>query len=261
MDPRRVDLLLQYAIACAAHQAPPRDELSTEHLQKLVYLADLEHARGRGRGRGYTGARWEFARLGPTCAKVQARVEPVMTALGIEARPSASERGGDWMFACSDRALRERLDGELPLHVSRAIKKATREFAGASELPALLTAVYRTGPMLRAAPGEALQLERVRPRRSTRDAGEAAPALTPKQQKRRRERARELKARLSEQRRMRGPGRDGRVRQHLPAYSRELLAALEQHARAPEPAPDNTFTLQVDDSSWRGPGRSETDVP
>ncbi|MCA9719579.1 MAG: hypothetical protein KC468_33240, partial [Myxococcales bacterium] len=110
MDPERVDRLLVYAVACAAHHEPPRDELTREHLYKLVYLADLEHARGAGRGAGYTGARWVFGRRGPRCPALADRLDDALARAGAELRPPEPGLRRADAFALAGRELRDRLD-------------------------------------------------------------------------------------------------------------------------------------------------------
>ncbi|MCA9693133.1 MAG: hypothetical protein KC636_26290, partial [Myxococcales bacterium] len=228
LDPQRVDLLLQYALACAAHWEGPRsaeDEaspgvgLTAVSLIRYVYCADLEHARRHGVA--FTGARWTFGHSGVAAREVEGRIPPALAAIG--ALEGEEGGGGELTYRTDDLALWDRLDPALPLQVSRAVRRAVREHG--AETRALAASFVRARPFTRAAPGEALAFGLARAVEAPR-----APEddETARQRKRRREQLRAARAALTERRRTRGPGRIGQVRLFLPRYEPAVLAALEQ---------------------------------
>lgn len=94
MDPVRVDLLLQYALACAAQREPPANELSRRALVLYVYAADLGYAQAHGES--YTGASWRFGARGLEAPEVEARVTPATAAIGVAPlRSLGVDDGGD----------------------------------------------------------------------------------------------------------------------------------------------------------------------
>ncbi|MEZ4381182.1 MAG: hypothetical protein R3A79_07525 [Nannocystaceae bacterium] len=298
MDPRRVDRLLQYALACAAQREPPV-ELSPRALALYVYAADLAHAQATGEP--CSGAAWYFDGHGPQAPEVDARVAPAMAAIGVEPRPAgaaqdaeedadaaddrADEGDGDgedeeddlaWgeggegrgdalelarpVYVCGDRGLLDALDGDLPLRASRGLRRAFRGHG--SDLRGLLGELLCARPLLAAAPGERLDLRGARGPAAA--AEEARDGATAKQRKRRGERLREIRAALAQRREARGPGRDGHRRLFLPTFDAAVIAGLVEVAGlAPGPAGGDRVTrrLRIDPACWGAPLRSCDDVP
>ncbi|HFE45935.1 MAG TPA: hypothetical protein ENJ18_10670 [Nannocystis exedens] len=129
----------------------PDNSLTTTFLTKIVYLADLAHAEREGDT--FTSARWMFLHFGPWSAQVVNRIEPATVAAGGQIRRF---EGG---VAYSLRRGQQEPPPLLPPHVSTTVRKAIRTYRG--ETQRLLHHVYRTGPMLRAAPEEELVFARV----------------------------------------------------------------------------------------------------
>ena len=156
MDFERADLVIQYALAVAAEAEDFRDrELGPIHLLKFVYLADLSYARAERQS--FTGAGWRFHKFGPWAVEVFQRLQPAIHSIGASERrfaATANEEGVRWRV--KDTSLASELEPKLPWSVAREVKHAVRQYG--SDTTGLLHFVYRTPPMLRAAPGEALNL-------------------------------------------------------------------------------------------------------
>ena len=157
-DTARVDLLLKYALAVAGQEEPGNRELGAIHLVKYVYLADLAYADRHG-GDTFTAAAWRFHKFGPWSTDVYTRIAPVVAAVGAQERRCSNPRYEDeavrWFV--DEETLADSLERELPLEVTSAIKRAIRQFG--SDTTSLLHEVYRTHPMLHAAPGDMLHFE------------------------------------------------------------------------------------------------------
>ena len=158
-DAARIDLLLQFILAVAGEQDDFRDrELGPIHLLKYVYLADVAHAQRRN-GETFTGAAWRFHHFGPWAGDVFARIEPALIAIGAEVKQMRTTVGDDFiryrLASMSDATrVRERVEEALPGPVQFAVQRAVREFG--QDTSSLLHSVYKTLPMLGAAPEETL---------------------------------------------------------------------------------------------------------
>lgn len=157
MRPDHIDRLVQAALAAASQNDFPNHELGPIHLVKYVYLADLAHARGH-EGDIYTGAPWRFHHFGPWAKEVFERISPAVSAIHAQERVFASKyRQDNCRWSVEGDELLEQLERELPWDVFRAIRNEVSEFG--SDTVSLLHHVYRTPPMLNAAPGEHLRFQ------------------------------------------------------------------------------------------------------
>lgn len=158
MDTKKVDLLIQYALAVAAEEGHPFDrELRPIHLIKYCYLGDLAYAREHG-GQSYTGVPWQFYHYGPWSRDLWQRLEPAARSIGAEEKHFSTARQEDavsWLLA-PGRIDPSSLESRIPGAVASAIKRFVHEFG--SDTVSLLHHVYTTEPMLNAAPGEVLEL-------------------------------------------------------------------------------------------------------
>jgi hypothetical protein len=181
-----VDRLIQFSLLAAGRSEEFLDrELGAIHLLKYVYLADLAYA-ARHAGQTYTGAPWRFHHFGPWANEIHARIEPALMRIG------AVERNIESRFADDSRRWRatddeefEALEHKLPPEVASTLRRRVREFG--HDTTGLLHFVYKTPPMLRAAPGESLVFEST-PHVTVPSS--TAPPLSVKAQKRRAERLR-----------------------------------------------------------------------
>ncbi len=125
------------------------------HLVKYVYLADLAFAEKHG-GETFTGTPWRFHHFGPWSPEVFNRIEPVVQEVGAKVRSISSPKLEEDIkrFSLVDEDLFEQLDRELPLSFTFTIKGLIHLFG--DDTTSLLHHVYRTRPMLEAAPGEQL---------------------------------------------------------------------------------------------------------
>jgi len=151
MTEKNIDAVVAYALAVASELDFPHNSLTITFLTKIVYLADLANAEREGST--FTSARWMFLHFGPWSAEVVSRLEPATLAAGGQIREF---EGG---VAYSLRRGQHDPSRRLPPHLSTAVRKAIRTYCG--ETQRLLHHVYRTGPMLRAAPEEELVFGRV----------------------------------------------------------------------------------------------------
>lgn len=150
-------MVLQFALLVAGEEDKRFDrKLGPIHLIKYVYLADLFHAQKNG-GVTYTGIEWRFHKFGPWSEEVCARIEPALSAINATKKsfPSDYEEDQDWIrWSLRDEKLLEDRAQQLPFSVRVPLRPAVREFGGDRSL--LLDHVYKTMPMLCAAPGEQL---------------------------------------------------------------------------------------------------------
>ena len=257
MDSKKADLVIQYALAVAGEAEDFRDrELGPIHLLKFVYLADLAYARAERQS--FTGASWKFHKFGPWAVDVYQRIRPAIHSMGASERrfsATANEEGVRWRV--KDACLAKDLEPKLPWSVAREVKSAVHQYG--SDTTGLLHFVYRTPPMLMAAPGETLNLLVEEARESVTVPVSTAETKLPEISKTKVKKLQALvRERLEERRR-----------------SRMLVA--------PEPAPryDEVFTKGQDwldglagdpvtaekgqvhfsDEVWKSPGRRDPEIP
>lgn len=153
----KIDLLIQYAILIAGQEDEYFDrQLGPIHLIKYVYLADLAYAE-HNYGETFTGIDWQFYKFGPWSQTVNARIEPALTALGANKKtfPSNFDDKDDWVrWQITDDSLLDDIERELPLPITSRLKRDIHKFG--QDTPSLLSYIYRTSPMLLAAPYENL---------------------------------------------------------------------------------------------------------
>ncbi|HBG31870.1 MAG TPA: hypothetical protein DDW98_14830, partial [Gammaproteobacteria bacterium] len=154
VDAAKADLILQYALLLAGQEDDFFDrQLGPIHLLKYCYLADLIHARYED-GRTFTGANWTFYKFGPWAQDVHARIAPAVRMVQADEKVMASDYGDrqDWFrWWKSDDRLLEAKENALPSCIRRELRPLVHRFG--KDTPALLDFVYRTAPMLDAAPG------------------------------------------------------------------------------------------------------------
>jgi hypothetical protein len=156
MRPDHVDLMIHYALAVAGEADNYRDrELGPIHLLKYVYLGDLAFAKEHG-GEAFSGTRWTFFKFGPWSAEVHSHLPVAVAKIGAQERHFSSKYREDnirWLLLNVDTA---ELGRRLPQPVAAAIRNSVAQ--NANDTVSLLHCVYRTAPMLAAAPGESLIL-------------------------------------------------------------------------------------------------------
>lgn len=157
INQRHIDTVLQYSLLAAGDEDDRFDrQLGPIHLIKYVYLADLFYAR-RHEGETYTGIDWIFYKFGPWSQEVNARIEPALSAIHANKNQFQSnyEDKEDWIrWDLSDDELLNRKERELPPVITMYLKREIHKYL--KDTPSLLDYVYKTKPMLAAAPGERL---------------------------------------------------------------------------------------------------------
>jgi hypothetical protein len=259
LDRARLDTVIQYALSLA------RQELAATHLVKYAYLGDLAFARTH-QGETFTGARWVFLHYGPYSREVHDRVPEAAKVIGAEARGRHGPDGTEFTrYKGGDETLAERLRDQLPAEVASAVRWGVQEHGG--DMPSLLEDVYRTEPMLRAAPGETFDF--APPKGGTvSDESSEAPVTAAEKPKapwkvRMEERERKAQILAEVQRRLRA--RAERKRPGTgpsPRYDdlfAEGVRVMDTHAG--DPVPLGPGEAIFSDSVWRSTSRRNADDP
>lgn len=156
-DLSKVDLLIQYSLLVAGEEDDFMDrDLGPIHLLKYVYLADLAHAE-RKHGQTFTGIDWQFYKFGPWSQVVHERIDPALIAVNAYKKTFESSYEGkdEWFrWSLSNEQLKEEKERQLPISIISRLKRDIHKYG--KDTPGLLDHVYRTPPMLNAAPMELL---------------------------------------------------------------------------------------------------------
>lgn len=261
-DATRVDLLLQFIVAVAAEQDDFHDrELGPIHLLKYVYLADVAFAERHG-GETYTGTTWQFHHFGPWSVQVLNRIEPALTAVGVESKRIPSRFSDDavrYGLRPSDAAqVRARAERELPSAVQFPVSHAIHEFG--SDTGSLLRSVYLTAPMLNASPEEQLNFATVVRETTVAYSPSAETALSKSQKKSRQRRLAEVRAEV--QARLAAREQATGVGQPAPRYDEVFSAGVQWlDSLAGEVVPEREGRLSVADDVWKSEMRREPEIP
>jgi hypothetical protein len=158
MNINKIDLLLKYILVAAGQEDQGNREVGPIHLVKYVYLADLAYAE-KHEGETFTDVPWRFHHFGPWSLEVYNRIEPVIQEVGAVQRSISSPKTEEDIirFSSVNENLFEQLEPELPLSLALTLKKLIHEFG--DDTTSLLHHVYRTMPMVKAAPGEFLSFK------------------------------------------------------------------------------------------------------
>jgi hypothetical protein len=259
MDAERVDLLIQYALAIAAQNDWDGRELGPIHLLKYVYLGDLAHA-SRNNGATFTGADWKFYKFGPWSNAVHDRIRPAVEKLHAIERTFAftADDGEDgegvrWKLEDQTDQLIADIERKIPGTLATAVRKYVREFAGNTS--DLLHHVYRTEPMLHAAPNEMLSFAHAVPEPVPQF--EEPKELTENQKKKLRHAMRALKEQLQQRSKPRYVKADP-----APIYDEafeEGVKAMNRDAGEDLVAVDGEVTFA--DELWKSRGRHDSGAP
>ena len=256
--PDRIHQIMRYAVAVAATQEDgSRRELGPIHLVKYVYLADVAHAEGSVT---FTGLPWRFHHFGPWATEAREQVEPAMALPSIQHRPlPGRERDDGSRWSARDSELAGCLEEKLPAGVIHAVRTAVREFA--NDTSALLHRVYRTPPMLRAAPGESLDFS-TGAETSEVPVTEPQPSLSESEQMRRKAAHDALRDRFQEALAKRRRERAARKKPRPPRYD-EIFARGQEwlDSLAGPPIKPLEGELVVSEEIWKSPTRSEPTIP
>lgn len=183
MNKKKINTIIQYALLVAGQEDDYIDrDLGPIHLIKYVYLADLSHARYNN-GETYTGIRWRFHNFGPWSNDVNNCIEPALEEISAKCKILPSNYDSDYKrWSLTDDALLEKLGVNLPLVVVSVVDSSVHKFK--KDTSSLLEHVYRTEPMLKAAPGEFLDFTSAVPsKRENEEFTSKWSGLTTKKQK------------------------------------------------------------------------------
>jgi hypothetical protein len=261
-DTSRIDLIIQYALLVAGEEDEFIDrQLGPIHLIKYVYLADLTYAQRNG-GQTYTGTDWRFYKFGPWSQAVNERIEPALRAICAEKQtlPSDHEDRDDWVRwrLRDERLLRER-EQQLPVTIKLRLKQYVHKFG--KDTPSLLDHVYRTEPMLSAAPNEYLDFSSVVNEQTEADADPQPlrmDSLSTRKKKQFKERLQQLRAQRK--------GRESRASKLInpvknPRYDEVYEAGIAwlDDLAGPQLTPGDKVAEFTDDV-WQSPARKGEDV-
>lgn len=263
MDIAKVDTLLQYILAVASENDWGERELGPIHLIKYLYLADLDYA-SRHQGETYTGIKWQFFRFGPWSKELNDYMEPSLTAMGANKRTIHSHKFPDFeRWSLSDNSLVRELERQIEVQVALAIKDAVHNYGPYTE--SILHDVYKTKPMLYAAPGEYLDFSKalIEPSSSNDEMSKNETELSVKQKKKRKTKLDSLKeefqARLTEKKKQRE--RQKSV-QPSPRYDTVFFEGVETLEKlAGEEIPLGKITCSFSDEFWKSKARYDPEIP
>ena len=156
LDRDKTERILRFALLSAGEEDTPFERrLGPIHLLKYVYLADLAYA-NRNQGDTYTRAEWRFHKFGPWCNDVHLAIDPALRSMGAERRDFRSDFGSDdWVrYSMRNPQMLNDERRRLPPAITVALKRDVHRFGG--DTASLLDHVYKTAPMLNAAPSETL---------------------------------------------------------------------------------------------------------
>ncbi len=192
----RVDQIVQFVVLLRGQEDNPGDrQLGPIHILKFVYLADLEYARDNG-GQTFTSIDWKFHKFGPWSPVVHQRIPAALKAInadGFTYESSREDREDCQRWSKSDETLFKQHEKDLPFAIRMALSSAVHRYGKDTE--SLLDYVYKTEPMLRAAPGELLRFDGLISQRKTTSA-ETPSARTERQDKKLRAKMKKLREQL-----------------------------------------------------------------
>ncbi len=147
---------MTYILATAGESEEYQErELGRLHIIKYIYLADLWYAE-KHVGQTWTGIDWEFYRFGPWSTALYIHMQGALDATGAEHKsyPSAYSEEDYDRWCLRDEETRARAERVVGMEITGVITSLVRHYANYTA--DLLDFVYRTPPMLRAAPRERL---------------------------------------------------------------------------------------------------------
>ena len=161
IDDKKIDLIIQFALLVAGQEDDFFSrKLGPIHLLKYVYLADVYYAE-KHVGETFTDTDWVFFNFGPWSPYVHSRIEPSLQYIRAEKDNFESKYGGDvTRWYKTDDDLLSRCRRSLPSEITVRLKNDVHKYL--TDTPSLLDYVYKTKPMLVAAPSSRLDFTVVR---------------------------------------------------------------------------------------------------
>ena len=192
---KRIDELIRFILSVASHEDGWARKLGPIHIIKYVYLADLAYATYY-EGATYTGINWTFYHYGPWAYPLYERIPEALNVPYIIKESFDSSFDSDytrWSVKFGSQHLD--LEKNIPLVISGHIGKYVSEFN--SSTYDLLHYVYKTKPMLQAAPNEILDFQ-LAARNIMAHEKESVAELTTRQKKKKKERTEEYRKKIQE---------------------------------------------------------------
>ncbi|NGY06563.1 SocA family protein [Solimonas terrae] len=259
IDTAKTDLVIQFALLLAGEEDTFADRmLGPIHLIKYVYLADLAYAR-RHDGQTFSGADWTFYNFGPWAPAVHARIEPALKAIHASCHEFESdlENRDNWVrWTKTDEALLGGLRSQLPSEIR--IELPSKVHAYRHDTPALLDFVYKTVPMLFAAPGERLDFSLEEPYPKQTKAESAIDSLSAKQKKKLHENMRELIRRRAQRRVTAAVMVEPEPARYDEVYEEGIRWLDDDAGKAFN---EEKLTVEFDENVWKSATRHGHDLP
>lgn len=256
----KIDELLQFALLTAGQEDDFMNrDLGPIHLIKYVYLADLTYAETHN-GETYTGIPWIFHHYGPWSLEVYKRIEPALMAIGANKKTIESKYFEDDMIRWSlvDDELFDELYEKIHISIAGVIQKNVRRFG--DDTKSLLNFVYNTHPMLKAAPGEPLDLTPLTTLDQDTPSDETTcKTLTYKEKKKRKQQLGDIKTRFRE--RLKKIKKTPREAPTPPRYDEVYWEAVRHiDSFAGEHIEPDEYTISVTDDVWKSKSRFDPEL-
>lgn len=265
MNSQATELLIKYILGFAGQQDYELQELGPIHILKYLYLADIAYAE-QNNGKTFTEIPWRFHKFGPWSNEAYELIQPTALSAGaIEKKISHPKYEDDFTrWRLSDDALVDSIEKKLPHFVISGVKRAIRNFG--SDTSSLLHYVYTTKPMLTAAPGEQLDFSCVALLKTTDEphieTSVASEPLSKKQQKLKKEKMQQLKAKIQKKLGESLKNRKLITPQPAPRYDDiffEGQKALDNLAGSPVVAEERLAYFS--DDTWKSSSRYDPEIP
>jgi len=261
IDQEKIDLILQYVLVVAGQESGWDRELGMIHLIKYTYLADLAYSKYH-KGQTYTGLPWKFHHFGPWSTELYKRIEPALEEIGATKKIIESPiNDRDFLrWSITNDQLFNDLGNRLDLTVMGTIQRDVRRFG--KETALLLDYVYKTKPMVIAAPGELLDFSR--PEKEEKEVEEKTTEvqktpLTVRQRKIRKAKLQDLRERINK-----------RIDQELmevkgvasqPRYDEVYFQGVDWlDSLAGKPIEKEDLTVSVSDEMWKSKARFDDEI-
>lgn len=264
MDIHKVDRIIQYALAVAGQEDDYiHRELGPIHLIKYAYLADITHAE-HSNGQSYTGVPWQFHKFGPWSYDLFNRIDVSLSSVNARRKEISHPKYEDdfirWRL--EDDELLTVLEASLPIHIFLSLKEAVHRFG--SDTPSLLNHVYLTRPMLKAKPGEFLDLREVAPIKLKADPTEkdSRPEMSTKQKRDRSKSIDRLRNRIKVKLAEKKKGKKLIPPDPSPRYDEVFQQGCDWlDSLAGEPILKEHFTVRFSDDVWKSRARYDPEIP
>lgn len=257
-DQNKVDRLIQYILAVAGQESGWGHELGMIHLIKYVYLADVTYAK-YNKGQTYTGLKWTFHHFGPWSLECYRRIEPALESINATRKIIDSDKYEDFTRWCThDDLLFDKLNDNMNVIISGSVQKFIKKFG--NDTYGLLDYVYKTEPMLNAAPGEILDLTAAL--KNITDNNDLGENITGRQKKKRRQKLLDFKEQLNRKLEERIKSRKDKTIPRPPRYDDIFFQGLDEIEKAASvpPIEEGEYTVNFKDNIWKSKARYDSEL-